>query len=119
MMDFLSRAETELNKVGVTYEVRKSGDGFQNLYNDDDFVLVHRSGFDLNFPWLKFAQDWHSDEEYSELKKENELLKSKIKNILYESRNRDSETFNGYHFVNELLTKDYIIDELEKLLEGK
>lgn len=118
-MDFLSRAETELNKTGITYEVKERSFEFPNLYNDDDFVLVHKSGFDLNFPWLKFAQDWHSDEEYSELKKENELLKSKIMRIIDESKNRDNETFNGYHFVNELLTKDYIMNELEKILKEK
>lgn len=117
MMDFLSRAETELNKVGVTYEVRKSGDEFPNLYNDDDFVLVHKSGFDLNFPWLKFAQDWHSDEEYSELKKENELLKSKIKNII------NNNTFQSDFIYDDdeldMVLYENIIKELEKLLEEK
>lgn len=117
-MDFLSRAETELNKVGVTYEVRKSGDGFPNLYNDNDFVLVHRSGFDLNFPWLKFAQDWHSDEEYSELKKENELLKSKIKNII---QNNTFQCDFVYDDENELYMNLYenMYKELEKLLKEK
>lgn len=115
-MDFLSRAETELNKIGVTYEVRKRDNEFPNLYNDDDFVLVHKSGFDLNFPWLKFAQDWHSDEEYSELKKENELLKSKIRNII--NNNTHSCDFgcdNDCELDGTLY--DYAIREIERLIE--
>lgn len=117
-MDFLSRAETELNKTSITYEVRERSNEFPNLYNDDDFVLVHKSGFDLNFPWLKFAQDWHSDEEYSELKKENELLKSKIKNII---QNNTFQCDFVYDDDNELYMSLYenMYKELEKLLERK
>ena len=117
MMDFLSRANEELNKVGVTYEVRESRDVFPNLYNDKDFVLVHKSGLEFNFPWLKFAQDWHSDEEYSELKKENELLKSKIKNII------NNNTFQSDFIYDDdeldMVLYENIIKELEKLLEEK
>lgn len=116
MMDFLSRAETELNKVGVTYEVRESRDVFPNLYNDNDFVLVHKSGLEFNFPWLKFAQDWHSDEEYNEIKKENELLKSKIKNIINNNtHNCDFGCDNDCELDGTLY--DYAIREIERLVE--
>ena len=30
------------------------------------------------FPWLEFAKNWHSDEEYQELLKENNKLKSQL-----------------------------------------
>lgn len=115
-MDFLSSAEEELNKLDVVYEVRERIDGFPNLYGDNDFVLTHKRGLEFNFPWLKFAQDWHSDEEYSELKKENELLKSKIRNII--NNNTHSCDFgcdNDCELDGTLY--DYAIREIERLIE--
>lgn len=117
-MDFLSSAEAELNKLDVVYEAREKVDGFPNLYGDNDFVLTHKRGLEFNFPWLKFAKDWHSDEEYSELKKENELLKSKIKNII---QNNTFQCDFVYDDDNELYMSLYenMYKELEKLLKEK
>ena len=45
----------------------------------DGTVMEFAEGTTIyTFPWLEFAKNWHSDEEYQELLKENNKLKSQL-----------------------------------------
>lgn len=81
-MDFESMAQIEINKNGIAYEVSKRDSLVSNLRNPDDFVITYNKELDFSFPWLRFARDWHSDEDYQEIVNENKLLKFRIKEII-------------------------------------
>lgn len=87
--------------------------GYSDYSGDAERLINETVSMYENLP-----QDWHSDEEYSKLKKENELLKSKIENIV---QNNTFQCDFVYDDENELYMSLYenMYKELKKLLKEK
>lgn len=87
--------------------------GYSDYSGDAERLINETVSMYENLP-----QDWHSDEEYSELKKENELLKSKIKNIIQSNTLQCDFVYDDedelYMSLHENMYK-----ELKKLLKEK
>ena len=85
-------------------------EGYSDYSGDAERLINETVSMYENLP-----QDWHSDEEYNELKEKNELLKSEIRNII--NNNTHSCDFgcdNDCELDGTLY--EYAIGEIERLI---
>lgn len=87
MTKFEEKALKEAEKCG--YVMAKSKIAFYEDEKGITFVDFNRTHTNFNFPWLEFAKNWHSDEEFQAKEKEIERLR-KI-NHLYKKAKGNAE----------------------------
>jgi len=70
--------EEAMNEFAKSEYVYTAYDGTFRGETDGTVMEFAKGTTIYTFPWLEFAKNWHSDEEYQELLKENNKLKSQL-----------------------------------------
>ena len=89
MTKFEEEVIKEAEKCG--YVMAKSKIVFYEDEKGITFVDFNGTHTNFNFPWLEFAKNWHSDEEFQELKEQNENQAESILLMLDEIKSLKSQ----------------------------